>query len=133
MAVSPVSQRPSFSQTFYTSLQKLPDGERILACLQCGTCSGVCPFGYLMDFPPSKMISALRAGLFEKVIKADLVWMCVSCYACTRFCPAKIPLTPGLMTRAKEELLLAGNVPVELQDALQNTQRYGNSMGESPR
>jgi Fe-S oxidoreductase len=133
MAVSPVSQRPSFSQSFYTSLQKLPDGERILACLQCGTCSGVCPFGYLMDYPPSKMISALRAGLFEKVIKADLVWMCVSCYACTRFCPAKIPLTPGLMTRAKEELLLAGNVPVELQDALQNTQRYGNSMGESPR
>jgi Fe-S oxidoreductase len=86
-----------------------------------------------MDFPPSKMISALRAGLFEKVIKTDMVWMCVSCYACTRFCPAKIPLTPGLMTRAKEELLLAGNVPLELQDALQNTQRYGNSMGESPR
>ena len=82
---------------------------------------------------PSKMISALRAGMFEKVIKTDMVWMCVSCYACTRFCPAKIPLTPGLMTRAKEELLLAGNVPVELQDALQNTQRYGNSMGESPR
>ena len=133
MAVSPVSQRPSFSQTFYSSLQKLQDGERIQACLQCGTCSGVCPFGYLMDFPPSKMISALRAGLFEKVIKTDLVWMCVSCYACTRFCPAKIPLTLGLMTRAKEELLLAGNVPVELQDALENTQRYGNSMGESPR
>ena len=133
MAVSPVSQRPSFSQSFYSSLQKLPDGERIQACLQCGTCSGVCPFGYLMDYPPSKMISALRAGMFEKVIKTDMVWMCVSCYACTRFCPAKIPLTPGLMTRAKEELLLAGNVPVELQDALQNTQRYGNSMGESPR
>lgn len=133
MAVSPVSQRPSFSQTFYTSLQKDSEGERIQGCLQCGTCSGVCPFGYLMDFPPSKMISALRAGMFEKVIKTDLVWMCVSCYACTRFCPAKIPLTPGLMTRTKEELLLAGNVPVELQDALQNTQRYGNSMGESPR
>jgi Fe-S oxidoreductase len=133
MAVSSVSQRPSFSQSFYSSLQKMPDGERIQACLQCGTCSGVCPFGYLMDYPPSKMISALRAGMFEKVIKTDMVWMCVSCYACTRFCPAKIPLTPGLMTRAKEELLLAGNVPVELQDALQNTQRYGNSMGESPR
>jgi Fe-S oxidoreductase len=37
------------------------------------------------------------------------------------------------MTRAKEELLLAGNVPIELQDALQNTQRYGNPLGESPR
>ncbi len=133
MAASPISQRPSFSEIFYTSLRKLPDGERIQACLQCGTCSGVCPFGYLMDYPPSKMISALRAGMFDKVIKTDMVWMCVSCYACTMFCPAKIPLTQGLMTRAKEELLLAGNVPVELQDALQNTQRYGNPLGESPR
>ena len=37
------------------------------------------------------------------------------------------------MTRTKEELLLAGNIPTELQAALENTQRYGNPMGESPR
>jgi Fe-S oxidoreductase len=37
------------------------------------------------------------------------------------------------MTRAKEELLLSGNVPNELQIALENTQRYGNPLGESPR
>jgi Fe-S oxidoreductase len=133
MTLGLVSEKPTFSEVFYSSLCKMQDGERIQACLQCGTCSGICPFGYLMDFPPSKMISALRAGMFEKVIKTDMVWMCVSCYACTNFCPAKIPLTPGLMTRTKEELLLAGNVPVELQDALQNTQRYGNPLGESPR
>ena len=133
MTMAPVTQRPSFNDVFYASLQKLPEGENFLACLQCGTCSGACPFGYLMDFPPSKMIASLRAGFFDRVIKTDLVWMCVSCYACTRACPAKIPLTQGLMTRAKEELLLAGNVPTELQDALENSQRYGNPMGESPR
>jgi Fe-S oxidoreductase len=37
------------------------------------------------------------------------------------------------MTRAKEEMLLAGNIPSELQAALENTQRYGNPLGESPR
>jgi Fe-S oxidoreductase len=37
------------------------------------------------------------------------------------------------MTRTKEEALLAGNVPNELQDALMNSQRYGNPLGESPR
>jgi Fe-S oxidoreductase len=42
-------------------------------------------------------------------------------------------LTAGLMTRAKEELLMMGNVPTELQDALEKTHRYGNSLGESPR
>jgi Fe-S oxidoreductase len=123
----------SFSDTFYTSLFEVDNGERIRACLQCGTCSGVCPFGYLMGFPPGRMIAYLRADRFENVLESDTVWMCVSCYACTAVCPKEIPLTPGLMTRAKEELLLAGNVPTELQDALMNSQRYGNPLGESPR
>ncbi len=131
ITVSPLS--PSFSKTFSTSLYPLLDGERILTCLQCGTCSGICPFGYIMKFPPSKMIGALRADVFDQVIKADSVWMCVSCNACTAFCPSNIPITSALMTRAKEEMLLAGNIPTELQAALENTQRYGNPLGESPR
>ena len=123
----------SVSETFYTSLFEVADGERIRTCLQCGTCSGVCPFGYLMGFPPGRMIAYLRADRFENVLDSDSVWMCVSCYACTAVCPKEIPLTLGLLTRTKEELLLAGNVPTELQDALMNSQRYGNPLGESPR
>lgn len=123
----------SFSDTFYTSLFEVENGERIKTCLQCGTCSGACPFGYLMGFPPGRMIAYLRADRFENVLESDTVWMCVSCYACTTVCPKEIPLTPGLMTRTKEELLLAGDVPTELQDALMNSQRYGNPLGESPR
>lgn len=133
MVTTAIPKNLSFSQTFYDSLQNLPDGERIRACLQCANCSGVCPFGYMMDYPPGKIISLLRAEIFDYVLKTDTVWMCVSCYACSEVCPAKIPLTPGLMTRTKEELLLAGNIPSELQNALESSQRYGNPLGESPR
>ncbi len=133
MAITAVTQSPSFSEEFYASLYEVADGERVRTCLQCGTCSGVCPFGYLMDFPPGRMVAALRAGIFDRVIDTDTVWMCVSCYACTQECPSKIPLTASLMTRVKEELLLAGNVPTELQSALENSQRYSNPLGESPR
>jgi len=86
-----------------------------------------------MDFPPSQMVAALRTRRFDRVMDTDTVWMCVSCCACTELCPSQIPLTQGLMTRTKEELVLAGNIPAELQDALANSQRYGNPMGESPR
>ena len=110
-----------------------PDGERIRLCLQCGACSGACPFGYVMDFPPHGMIAALRAGMLDDLVATDTSWMCVSCYACTQVCPAKIPVTAGLTTRVKEEMLLAGNVPPELQDALEKAQRYNNPLGESPR
>jgi len=37
------------------------------------------------------------------------------------------------MTHTKEELILAGNIPPELQIALENSHRYGNPLGESPR
>jgi Fe-S oxidoreductase len=121
-------------RSFYDQvLEAAPDGERLRLCLQCGDCSGICPFGYLMVHPPSRMIAHLRADRFQKVLDTDTVWMCVSCYACTAVCPAQIPLTPGLMARTKEELILAGNVPSELQSALENSQRYGNPQGESPR
>ena len=133
MVTTAISPSTSFNEAFYTSLNEVTNGERIKTCLQCGTCSGICPFGYLMDFPPGQLIAILRAELFDQVMKTDTVWMCVACYACTQVCPAKIPLTPGLMTRTKEELLLAGNIPTELQDALENSQRYGNPLGESPR
>ena len=128
-----IPQDIEFSREFFNSLFEVNDGERFKTCLQCATCSGACPYGYLMDYPPGRMIAYLRADLFDEVLKSDTVWMCVSCYACTQFCPSQIPITPGLMTRTKEELLLAGNVPPELQDALMNSQRYGNPMGESPR
>ena len=114
-------------------IETTPQGERLKLCLQCGNCSGICPFGYLMVYPPSRMIANLRADKIDKIIGADSVWMCVSCYACTAACPSQIPLTAGLMAHIKEELLLAGNVPSELQSALEFSQRYGNPLGESPR
>jgi Fe-S oxidoreductase len=86
-----------------------------------------------MKFPPGKIIGAIRADIFDQVLKTDTVWMCVSCNACAAFCPSNIPITAALMTRTKEEMLLAGNIPTELQSALENTQRYGNPLGESPR
>jgi len=132
MIVSPVTN-PAFNDAFYASLQTPPNGERIRTCLQCGMCSGICPYGYLMDFPPGRMIAALRSEIFDRVLKTDTVWMCVSCYACTEVCPSGIPLTEKLMTRAKEEMILAGQIPAELQLAFENSQRYGNVLGQSPR
>ena len=129
MNVTEVTDRSFYAKV----LESTPTGERLKLCLECGNCSGICPFGYLMMYPPSRLIAMMRADRINKVMETDTVWMCVSCYACTQVCPSQIPVTPGLMTTIKEELLLAGNVPAELQTALQNSQRYGNPLGESPR
>lgn len=133
MTTTDVPRTRSFTDQFYASVQEITEGERIKTCLQCSSCSGICPLGFWMEYHPRMMITAIRAGMFDPVMESDSVWMCVSCFACTEVCPAKIPITEGLMTRTKEEMLLAGAVPRELQDALENSQRYGNPLGESAR
>lgn len=133
MEITLFPHSPSLSKTFYESLLELEDGKRTRKCLQCGTCSGVCPFGYFMKYPPGKIIGTLRAGVFDLVMKTDSIWMCVSCSACSAFCPTQIPITRALMTRVKEEMILAGSVPPELQTAFKHSQQYGNPLGESPR
>jgi Fe-S oxidoreductase len=130
METKMIDTSTEFIQQF---IETVPEGERIRLCLQCGACSGACPFGFVMKYPPHGMIAALRAGMLEDILDNDTAWMCVSCYACTQVCPAKIPVTEGLTTRVKEAMLLAGNVPTELQDALEKAQRYFNPLGESPR
>jgi Fe-S oxidoreductase len=133
MAVADVKPDEFFGETFKQSIFELADAERIRTCIQCGTCSGVCPFRNWMDLAPHQMVRILREEKLDRASAADTVWLCVSCYACAENCPQEIPLTTQLIRRTREELLLSGNIPQELQTALQNSQRYGNSNGESPR
>lgn len=107
--------------------------EILKKCIQCGDCSGVCPVGTLMEFPPSRIIAAIRSNSYQRVTAGDTVWMCIACSACSSVCPELIPVTVDVMTRAKEKLVTAGTIPGELQAALEKTQRYGNPLGESPR
>jgi len=116
-----------------TILETTPRGERIKLCIQCGMCSGICPHGFVMEYPPRLLIAALRADDVAPVFESETLWLCMSCFACSQVCPAQIPLTSGLLARLKAEMLLRGKVPAELQSALENTRRYGNPLGESPR
>ncbi|MGC8793968.1 MAG: hypothetical protein ACP5U2_11320, partial [Bryobacteraceae bacterium] len=34
------------------NLFEFPEGRRVLACMQCGLCTGSCPYGDVIEFPP---------------------------------------------------------------------------------
>ena len=122
------------TSAFLSRILKLPQGDKLLSCIQCGMCSGVCPMGYAMDYGPRRMISALRAGRIEDVYRSDAIWLCVACFNCTYRCPVGVPITDRLIAGLREELLGRGvGVPPEMQAAFERTSRYGNPFGESPR
>ena len=86
-------QSEEIKQTFLDNICSIPFGERIYECQQCGTCSGSCPTSSRMDYSPREIIAALRAGLLDRVLESNTIWLCSSCYSCTVRCPAGIKFT----------------------------------------
>jgi len=81
------------SRELLDRLCAIPQGRKVKECLQCGTCSASCPTSHAMDYSPREIVAALRAGLIERVLGSNTVWLCTSCYSCTVRCPAGIPFT----------------------------------------
>ena len=111
-----------------------PEGKLIQTRIQCGTCSGSCPYGEYMEYPPRRLIKLLQHGLINKAFDTDSMLKCVNCYACMAKCPREIHLTEVLLQLIKEQTVIKlPALPSELQKALENNYRYGNPMGESGR
>jgi len=80
------------------------EGDWVKMCMQCGVCSGSCPFGPYWEHPPQEIFMMIRAGKRDEVLKSDSMWMCTSCYNCIARCPRGLPITHimhGLATYAK--------------------------------
>ena len=103
-------------------------------CIQCGVCSGSCPMGEFMDYPPRKAAKMLAEGRFEEVVSSNTPWLCVACHTCQVRCPSQLLIPDGLFPALRSAVMAEGK-PMEqdLQKALQNTYLYGNPMGQSPR
>ncbi len=99
-------------------------------CYQCGQCIPVCPVDSLGEYGPLKMFRQLQLGadLFE----SDELWKCTTCMNCLRVCPKEVNMVK-IMPAIREEAVMEGNVPEELQEVFENTFEYGNPMGESQR
>ena len=67
-------------------------GDVFMSCLQCGTCTSVCPWNLVSDYNPRRILRelALESGSELSVDRA--VWNCVSCNACGELCPRGIEI-----------------------------------------
>jgi len=90
-------------------LTTIPGGERARECMQCGTCSSICPMSVYMDITPRRLMAMADAGFKDEVLHSFTIWLCASCYACTVNCPKDIKITDvmySLKRRAIEENIL---------------------------
>ena len=120
------------------------------ACTECGRCQEACP-AYAAGTPlsPKQLILNLRTALRQdgpavlkgndkipalvgERIQDEALWSCTTCSACVRECPVLIDHVDTIVDM-RRHLVIESRVGAELQDALANLGRYGNSFGQSER
>ena len=102
---------------FLNEIKKLSHCDEIDKCIQCGTCSSSCPMAVYMDMPPRKIISMVKNGFKDEVLRSNTVWLCSSCYTCQVRCPADIKITDvmyALKRRAIEEKIYPPNFKIPI-------------------
>lgn len=110
-------------------------------CTECGRCDDVCPAlrsGALLS--PRDFVAAMRSAAADpsnptlpgEAIEKDVIWSCTTCGACTRACPANIPI-PELLVGLRRHLALEqGDFPEGLANTFENVSSVGNPWGLDP-
>jgi heterodisulfide reductase subunit C len=75
-----------------------PDREKLLTCIQCGTCTASCQTAYAMDYTPRQLWRLIQLGLKDEVLSSNSFWLCTACYACTLRCLRGIACTETMST-----------------------------------
>jgi heterodisulfide reductase subunit C len=88
------------------SIEKLNElsGESVKKCMQCATCTGMCPMVQEMDFSPRKVMHMAQFGLMEKLQGINTYWKCASCHACSVKCPRGIDIAK-VMEALRQQIL----------------------------
>jgi heterodisulfide reductase subunit C len=95
---------------FAEKIASFPGGDKIFNCIQCGTCSGMCPLSSYMDYTPRQIVAMIRAGFKQEVLSSKTTWLCASCYACTVECPKEVKIT-DIMYATKRMAIREGLYP----------------------
>jgi Fe-S oxidoreductase len=79
-------------------------GNDLRVCMQCGTCTAVCPWPTVKEFSPRRVLRRVSLGL--EGYEAEDIWNCVNCRSCVQRCPRALDMIE--VVRATRSVLMAG-------------------------
>jgi heterodisulfide reductase subunit C len=72
--------------------------EGLKACLNCGTCTAICPAAEFYNYQPRQIVDILQTRddqQIEALLKSETIWYCGECMSCVTRCPRGN--APGLL------------------------------------
>jgi len=79
--------------------------EGLKACINCGTCTAICPAATFYDYEPRTVVDIVQTKddeAIESLLKSDTIWYCGECMSCVTRCPRSN--APGLVIIALRSL-----------------------------
>lgn len=64
--------------------------EGLKACINCGTCTAICPAAEFYRYDPRKIVDTVQQkdnAEIESLLKSDTIWYCGECMSCMTRCP----------------------------------------------
>jgi Fe-S oxidoreductase len=98
-------------------------GQDLQLCIQCATCTGVCPWPQVKVFSARQVIRLASLGL-EGYEQEDL-WNCVTCGSCVVRCPRGVNVV-DVMRAARAVMLEGGTGPETYRAPLASLRGDGN-------
>ena len=75
------------------------------SCINCGTCTAVCPAAEFYRYDPRKIVDIVQTrddAQIEELLKSDTIWYCGECMSCLTRCPRRNG--PGMVIMALRDL-----------------------------
>lgn len=110
---------------FKYEISKIPGGERIMLCFQCGTCTADCPIARFDDFyRPRKLIRMTQLGLKDRLLSNDVIWLCSTCFACIDHCPQDVGIA-NIVRALRNLTVKERGMPVVFKELASNILKTG--------
>jgi len=110
---------------FKYEISKIPGGERIMLCFQCGTCTADCPVARFSEtYRPRKLMRMTQLGLKERVLSSDTIWLCAACFTCVDHCPQDVEIA-SVLRALRNMAVKEGFMPPVFKDLAANILKTG--------
>lgn len=113
------------NREFADEIARVPGGEHIRRCFQCGTCTAGCPIREIdARYNPRKIIRMALLGMRDRVLSSDFIWLCSSCYTCQERCPQDVRIT-DLMCAIRNLAIQRGRFPKGVSAQVSQLRKFG--------
>ncbi len=94
--------------------------EGLNACINCGTCTAICPAAEFYRYDPRQIVVTVQNDddeELERLLRSDVIWYCGECMSCVTRCPRKN--APGLVIMALRSLSIETGLFIESEKGRQ--------------